>query len=502
VRAAKGSSTEKESQLLFEPNFGQLFVCKLLRGRASQSRASFKFLGMCHMCSRGCKEPKNGSNMCNHLNPRAFRPGVQRQGRCTALRLAQGKKNGTQEEHLWPESLLFRMQTQLFLLLPLFLFFSATVDGGGVSPSNGRRSTPASAAPAAAAAAARPSKTTYTGESCASTSDPALASLCAQREQQREQQRRLQRPKQQTRQMRKQQSSHEKNKNKAPSGSGSKQNERGGELVRDVAFKMTDGEKRAAAARERQFEDEYQKKQQEVEEVQESDEDDPGASALSRDAASSASVGGDGGHAHADGALTAAASGALTADASGALTAAASGALTADASGALTAAASGALTGDASGTLTAAASGALTADASGTLTAAASGVELAPPSLSTARLQAVASAVHQAELDMPASASEPASASVSNLAAAAVEPSPPPSTTATSPPPASEQAAAPPVFVVEMGAGDVRFVFCDACSLTKCDLWLQPSPALRRCILSTSQRFVAAAAAAAAAAAT
>ena len=304
------------------------------------------------------------------------------------------------------------MQTQLFLLLPLFLFFCATVDGGGVSPSNGRRSAPA--APAAAAAAARPSKTTYTGESCASTSDPALASLCAQREQQREQQRRLQRPKQQTQHKLQQQSSDEKIKNKTPSGSRSKQSERGGELVRDVAFKMTEGEKRAAAARERQFEDEYHKKQQEVEAVQEGDEDDPGASALSRDAALSASVGGDGfddgGHAHASGALT----------------------------------------------------------------AAASGVELAPPSLSTARLQAVSSAVQQAELDVPASASELASASVSNLAAAAsVEPSPPPSTTATPPPPAREEAAAPPVFVVEMGAGDVRVVFRIACSLTKCDLCLK-----------------------------
>ena len=69
--------------------------------------------------------------------------------------------------------------------------------------------------------------------------------------------------------------------------------------MRDVAFKMTEGEKRAAAARERQFEDEYQKKQQEVEQVQESDEEDPGASALSRNAHFSASVAGDGGPAHA-----------------------------------------------------------------------------------------------------------------------------------------------------------------------------------------------------------
>ena len=181
-------------------------------------------------------------------------------------------------------------------LLPLLFFL---VDGGSLAIPTGKR------APAAASVA-RPSKTTYTGESCASTSDPALLSVCAQREQQRQSQIQQQRPK-------KQQAAADKTTNKKLHGSTvSKQGQRKEQVD---AIKMTEGEKRAAAARQLQFEHELHLQQQEheqheheLQEVQTAASQVSGsvASSLFEDVAVPPSARGDGGELHAVVAPTAA----------------------------------------------------------------------------------------------------------------------------------------------------------------------------------------------------
>jgi hypothetical protein len=169
------------------------------------------------------------------------------------------------------------------LYLPILLFIY--VDGGGLATPTGRR------APAPASVV-RPSRTTYTGESCASTSDPALLSVCAQREQQRLSQIQQQRPKQQ------QAAVDTTTKKKQDVSTVSKQGQRKEQVG---AIKMTEGEKRAAAERQMQFERELHLQQQEHEQHEHELQDVPShmsglaASSLFEDVAFPPSAPGDGG---------------------------------------------------------------------------------------------------------------------------------------------------------------------------------------------------------------